>query len=227
MLSHLRWLVFGAGLLAVAGEFTPRAAALETDSTKVAELLARADVWIMPQPKAAAVGGQSFDLANCQGIRLVGEASEAPHCAAAFHRFSGRVRGQRRDLHPARPGWHQIVLGVFPDGKPAAGFPKATAADLRDLGEQGYWLSVDQDGIVAAATGKLGLYYAVSTIGQIATDRTKLPGLVIRDWPSLQYRGAGRREPRPDADDRDPDATRRRDRHCQDEHARAVHRASL
>jgi hypothetical protein len=45
---------------------------LETNATKVAKMLAAADTWVLPQPKAVALRGESFDLKTCKGIRLMG-----------------------------------------------------------------------------------------------------------------------------------------------------------
>jgi hypothetical protein len=67
--------------------------------------------------------------------------------------------------------------------------PGIAASELRGLGEQGYVLHIDSNGISAAASGPVGLFYALQTLAQIATDRTLLPGVHIRDWPSLAYRG--------------------------------------
>ncbi len=191
MLSCLHTSAVRIGLVAaMAVVAVSQATALENDPRRVAELLTRADVWIMPQPKAIVGGGQGFDLAGCQGICLAGEAGEDANCAGSLPSLLRQSSGVSLRFAAGQPKARQIVLGVFPGGKPAAGFPKATAADLKDLGEQGYWLSIDPDAIAAAATSKVGLYYAVRTIAQIATDRTRLPGVTIRDWPSLRYRGA-------------------------------------
>jgi hexosaminidase len=64
-----------------------------------------------------------------------------------------------------------------------------TAQDLAGLGEQGYYLRLDRSGITAAAATEQGLYYATRTLAQIAAGRSRLPGMIIRDWPSLRYRG--------------------------------------
>jgi hypothetical protein len=60
---------------------------------------------------------------------------------------------------------------------------------LAGLGEQGYCLRVDRSGITACAVTEQGLYYATRTLVQMANGRTRLPGMTIRDWPSLRYRG--------------------------------------
>ena len=35
-------------------------------------MLAAADTWLLPQPKAVAMSGEAFDLKKCKGIRLLG-----------------------------------------------------------------------------------------------------------------------------------------------------------
>ena len=66
---------------------------------------------------------------------------------------------------------------------------KVDAAMFRQLGEQGYALAVEKGGVTLAARTVPGLRYGITTLAQIAADRTTLPGMIIRDWPSLRYRG--------------------------------------
>jgi hypothetical protein len=49
---------------------------LETNAANVAKILAAADTWLLPQPKAVALAGEFFDLKKCKGIRLVEAAPE-------------------------------------------------------------------------------------------------------------------------------------------------------
>ena len=60
---------------------------------------------------------------------------------------------------------------------------------MKDLGPEGYVLHVDSKGISAAARSPAGLRHATRTLVQLAADKTSVPGLHIRDWPSMQYRG--------------------------------------
>jgi len=164
---------------------------LENVPAKVAKVLAEADVWIMPQPKEAAVGEGCFDLAGCRGIRIGGAISpkgaevlaDLPDLVAER---SGVTLGM--SLGEAEVGC--VAFGVFPDGVPSPGFEDVSAKDLEGLGDEGYVLVINTDQITAAARETEGLYYAGRTLAQIATDRTELPCLKIRDWPSLRYRGA-------------------------------------
>jgi hypothetical protein len=165
----------------------PAASDNQSDPAQVAKLLSKLDVWILPQPKVAAATASNFDLARCKSIQLTGDrevteplAKELP----AMLPVQSRV-----PLIVARGSGNCVTLGLFPHGAPSPELPGIAASDLRGLGPQGYVLHIDAAGVTAAATGAAGLFYAAQTIAQIADGRTILPGLHIRDWPSLAYRG--------------------------------------
>lgn len=158
-----------------------------TDSVKVAKALAAADIWILPQPKAVQVIGERFDLAKCKGIRLMGcdDVRLKGDFAALVKERSGV--GLKAAKGMPQPGFISLVLCL--KGAPPKGVSAIAPDDLNGLGEEGYYLRVGKDGIVAAAATETGIYYAARTIAQMATDRAWIPGVVIRDWPSLRYRG--------------------------------------
>ena len=209
--SHVRWNEFIA-LFVLLAAVSPSSAAshvggkplpippLQTDPAKTAKTLAAADVWLMPQPKSVAITNERFDLKKCKGIRLVGcddvrlktdfPALLAERCGVRLKASAGK----------AQPGLISFVLAGV------SGFPFREAplksrntggeAPLRsrntgvgDLGDEGYQLRVDHSGVTATATTETGLYYASRTIAQLAAGRTQLPGIVIRDWPALRWRG--------------------------------------
>lgn len=189
ILAMVGLLALASGPRAKAGSMA--AGALEKDPQKVAALLTRADIWIMPQPKETALAKGSFNLKRATGIRFVGKQTPATDrlaglLTAMLKERSGVVLQAGRGK---ASGPNLIVLGLFPDGKPTANLSGISADELKGLGEQGYVLHVDKTGVRAAATGEEGLHYAAMTLAQIATDRTSLPGLHIRDWPSILYRG--------------------------------------
>jgi hypothetical protein len=173
------------------GRGAERSAALDikSDPAQVAQLLAKLDVWMIPQPKAAAATGSDFDLARCKGIRLIGEArsadSLAKNVSAMLHMQSAVTLGVTTQRGPDGC----VTLGLFPRGVPSPELPGIMVSDLRGLGVQGYLVHIDSAGVTAAATSPEGLFYASQTIAQIAAGRTLLPGVHIRDWPSLAYRG--------------------------------------
>ena len=164
----------------------PTARATLVDPAKVAKTLADADVWILPQPKSVAITVQRFDLKKCKGVRLVGCSDSrlsVDFPALLDERCGVRLKATKGK---AEAGYVSLVLcpkGVAPKGV------TVWSGDLKGLGEEGYYLRVEDAGITAAALTETGLYYATRTIAQMATDRSVLRGAIIRDWPSLRYRG--------------------------------------
>ncbi len=64
-----------------------------------------------------------------------------------------------------------------------------------DFEEQGYVIRVTESGIIVAANTAQGLFYGVQTLRQLARPEVPgekalaIPALVIRDWPSMEWRG--------------------------------------
>ena len=61
-----------------------------------------------------------------------------------------------------------------------------------DLGSQGYVLRVSSPGIIVAAKTAQGVFYGVQTLRQLLYVKGKslqAPALVVRDWPSMEWRG--------------------------------------
>jgi hypothetical protein len=159
----------------------------ETNATNVAKLLAGSGTWLLPQPKAVALTGDPFDLGRCEGIRLVG--CDEPWLQADFPALLQERCGVLPKVFAGKPGRGCISLVLCPHEMPPPGVKSLTPQDLAGLGEQGYCLRVEPSGITAGAATEQGLYYAARTLAQIANGRTRLPGMVIRDWPSLRWRG--------------------------------------
>ena len=169
------------------GRLAPGAPVLEANPTNVAKLLAAADTWLLPQPKAVAMSGEGFDLKQCREIRLLG--CDDPRLKTDFPLLLQERCGIRLKASIGKPGRGWISLVLCPNETPPAGVKSFSRADLAGLGEQGYCLRVERSGITAAAATGQGLYYAARTLAQLANGRTRLPGMFIRDWPSLRYRG--------------------------------------
>ncbi|MGD0790148.1 MAG: beta-N-acetylhexosaminidase [Terriglobales bacterium] len=61
-----------------------------------------------------------------------------------------------------------------------------------DLGKQGYVIRVTGSGVLVAGRTAQGLFYGVQTLRQLLRPEGKMlavPALVIRDWPSMEWRG--------------------------------------
>ncbi len=163
------------------------AADMETTPHGVAKALTGLDTWILVQPKALApLPGESFDLSVCKGFAAAGIPRQLAQQAADRLSAASGVRLPLLDAPVARPVV-SLVLATEPSKFPPA--LKVDAAMFRQLGEQGYGLAVENGGVTLAARTVSGLRYGITTLAQIAADRTTLPGLIIHDWPSLKYRG--------------------------------------
>ena len=69
-----------------------------------------------------------------------------------------------------------------------------TGDDLgdHDLDKQGYVIRVTDSGVLVAGRTAQGLFYGVQTLRQLLRPEGKtlaIPALVIRDWPSMEWRG--------------------------------------
>ena len=159
------------------------------DAPHIAKTLSTMDTWILAQPKSVeTLPGVSFDLANCKGIVSKGGTGSRDLRAWASNRLAGTSGMRLPLLHLSRKSIVKLILADTPSTFPPAA--KIDKAMFDQLGDQGYALVISTDGVTLAARTVAGLRYAVTTLAQIASDRTLLPGMIIRDWPSLRYRGA-------------------------------------
>ncbi len=187
---HQRKLAAFAAILTVLscglGGWAP-AADMETTPQAVAKTLTDLDTWILVQPKAvSALADASFDLSVCKGIA----AKDVPRALAqqAADRIfaASGARPALPDTAPAEAALSLVLAdepGKFPPGV------KVDAAVFEQLGGQGYALAIEKKGVTLAARSIAGLRHGVTTLAQIANDRTVLPGMILHDWPSMKYRG--------------------------------------
>jgi hexosaminidase len=96
----------------------------------------------------------------------------------------------------------QVRLGHGGGVRILAGQPGEPAVDreLKAVGltaavpapAESYLISVSHRGVLLAAKDAAGLYYAAQTLRQLLRpekDAIAIPGVVIRDWPGMQFRG--------------------------------------
>ena len=163
-------------------------ASAEQDAQGVAKALTAMDAWILAQPKSVEpLPRVSFDLAGCKGIVAEGGDGARDLRPWVVERLAG-ASGVRLPLLDSAEGPAVALVLADALGK----FPAAAKIDdaaFAQLGDQGYGLVVDAGRVTLAARSVAGLRYAVTTLAQIAADRTVLPGMAVRDWPSLRYRG--------------------------------------
>lgn len=157
----------------------------------VTETLASAGLWVIAPPKSVVLLPEvTLDLSTCAQVGIVTEVSAAERVMVrrVANRLSAAsgVAFRWTALEKDAPG---VRLGVFRDGSPRAMLPGITEADLEALGSEGYVLHVDATGVSVAARDWPGLHHGAVTLAQLMTDRKTLPGLHLRDWPALRYRG--------------------------------------
>ncbi|MCX5771066.1 MAG: hypothetical protein NTZ09_12465 [Candidatus Hydrogenedentes bacterium] len=176
------------GLAATFALLISASATAEQDAQAVARALTAMDAWVLVQPKfVEPLPGVSFDLAACKGIVAEGggAARDLRQWAAA------RLNAASGVLLPLLDSAEGPVLALVLADAPAK-FQAAAKIDdaaFDQLGDQGYALVIDATRVTLAARNIAGLRYALTTLTQIAADRSSLPGMIIRDWPSLKYRG--------------------------------------
>ena len=87
-------------------------------------MLAAADTWLLPQPKAVALSGESFDLKKCKGIRLVG--CDDPRLKTDFPALLQERCGIRLKASTGKPGRGCISLVLCPHEMPPPGVKSLT-----------------------------------------------------------------------------------------------------
>ena len=90
-----------------------------------------------------------------------------------------------------KPAGH-IVLARFSDLAQHSYLSSERVTPATDLGSQGYVLRVSSSGIIVAASTAQGVFYGVQTLRQLLHAKGKslqAPALLVRDWPSMEWRG--------------------------------------
>ncbi|MBP8128728.1 MAG: hypothetical protein KA184_04045 [Candidatus Hydrogenedentes bacterium] len=166
----------------------PELTLAEQDARNVADVLRAMDVWILTQPKCVeSFPGTSCDLAACTGL-VASKGEGIEECLAwPLQRLADTSGVRLPILESAQEPVVAVVLAETPGAFPAE--LKMDDTMFARMGEQGYGLVIGAGNVTLAARTRNGLRYGLTTLAQIAADRTVLPGMAILDWPSLQYRG--------------------------------------
>ncbi|MBM3890353.1 MAG: hypothetical protein FJ388_14670, partial [Verrucomicrobia bacterium] len=145
---------------------------------------------IIPQPREISATGSDFVLDSGAAIALGKPDDEQDKFAAETLRED--LRTLWRVKLPAK-GKRLIVIGIpSRDAAVRAACERQGLKVTPELGDEGYVLDVNADGVVAAANAAPGVFYAVQTLRQLVDrrdGRVVIQGARIRDWPGLRYRG--------------------------------------
>jgi hexosaminidase len=181
MHTMLRWRVCICSLVVVISQGATGAWALQPQ--------------LIPQPREVKTTSRLFHVTPSVEIELVSPNSREDLLAAAslqreLKRVTGREYAVISAVVPTKTS--SIVLGRF--DQPALG-RLLTARDIstQGIGEQGYVLDVRSDQVLVAGKDAAGLFYGVQTLRQLLIgdgQDLEIPGVSIRDWPALRFRGA-------------------------------------
>jgi hypothetical protein len=151
------------------------------------DINAQADPKIIPQPREMAASGADFVVGADAAIVLGKPDDEQDRFAAAMlcAELKTKIAGKAK-----RP----ILIGVASrDAALRAACEQRALKVTAELGDEGYVLDVNADGVVAAANAAPGVFYAVQTLRQLVKrppdGRAAIEGVRVRDWPGLRYRG--------------------------------------
>ncbi len=143
---------------------------------------------VIPQPQEVKAVGDGFAASKARFIVV---------SAVPEDRFTARLlRDALRETHgldcdlallPQKDtNQHQLWLGAT----------RAWTAPLETVsgkGNESYSLSVSPAGVLVSAATEAGLFYGTQTLIQLLEqgrrEQAELPGVVVRDWPTFQWRG--------------------------------------
>ncbi|HPO14870.1 MAG TPA: glycoside hydrolase family 20 zincin-like fold domain-containing protein [Candidatus Hydrogenedentes bacterium] len=168
----------------------PAQESVQNTAEEVSKTLTSLDTWILAQPKVVqALPGVSFDITSAKGISIKPENQQTSELAQWAAARLAVALGVELSVGTDYTEGPVIDLVLGEEAKKIMILAKTgdMPGDLHV--EQGYALVINHAGITLAARSLAGLRYGVTTLAQIATDRTLLPGMTIYDWPSLKYRG--------------------------------------
>lgn len=143
---------------------------------------------IVPQPHEVKPAGAGFEPAKAKFICVSEDVAD---------RFTARLlREALRETHGVdcslvllpqeAASWHRLWLGSskpVPDGQEA----------VKNKGNESYALEVTSGGVAISAESDSGLFYGAQTLIQLLEqarrEQAAVPGIVVVDWPTFQWRG--------------------------------------
>jgi len=144
---------------------------------------------IIPKPVSVIGGGKLFELGKGSGIYVEGNSAELQNVANYFAEKLNKVTG------------YDIKVAALPatalQGKNI--ILSLASTDL-ELGDEGYFIQIDENQLKVTANKPDGVFMAIQTIRQLLSDKIEsaskedgpweIPTGTIRDFPSYEYRGA-------------------------------------
>lgn len=147
---------------------------------------------IIPQPQKVKYGDENFEIKKSLSIRLF--VDDTSHVMHGVNELKNTLRKFHDcELELIEKGNADIIVGLknisdaFDDLLVKADFNLD-----HKYNNQVYQAEITSGTILIAANHKQGMYYGIQTLKQLLRaydDQNSLPGLWIRDYPNLKYRG--------------------------------------
>ncbi|MFA6561550.1 MAG: family 20 glycosylhydrolase [Verrucomicrobiia bacterium] len=142
---------------------------------------------VIPQPREVSASGADFVLGADAAV-VLGKPDDGQDRFAA-----GMLCGELK-TKIASKAKRPILIGIASrDAAVRAACEQRGLKVSPELGNEGYVLDINGEGVVAAANAAPGVFYAVQTLRQLVKrlpdGRVAIEGVRIRDWPGLRYRG--------------------------------------
>jgi hypothetical protein len=148
---------------------------------------------ILPSPKRATWGSERFLADQLTRVLFTGEASGNEVNARRLKELL--ISRWRLDLKVERTASsleRPVNAIIFTSLKSRMARELAARAPQETAGEEGYAISANKEGVIIAANGRMGGFYAIQTLLHVITGRDKalsVPQMTVFDWPDKSFRG--------------------------------------
>lgn len=151
---------------------------------------------LLPAPKQVELRQDSFEVRPTTRIYLAGSHAKEDRLAAdmlviEIHDW----REQKLAVEMSRAvsaAASAIVLGRLDDAALRATLEAKGVKIEKDFNDEGYVIWSDKTRVIVAGQSAQGLFYGVQTLRQLIRpegDKLICPGVSIKDWPSMKWRG--------------------------------------
>ena len=161
--------------------------------------LAGQELHLLPQPREIQQTQSSFPVdARTRIVVARAHAAEDKVAAEMLAEEIALYTGRKPSitLAPGMPAVMRNVIYLVRWEDDARARTALAAQGLKNfdqkLGEEGYLLLADSSKVIVSGGGGAGLYYGVQTLRQLIRPqggKVVCPGVQIRDWPALRWRG--------------------------------------
>ncbi len=140
-------------------------------------LQAQKSVHIIPQPVSLEIKQGSFSFDNSTVIKIDTKDKEAEKVVHFFKEYVKRVTGF--ELNNTKANSKSVVFSI---------------KKIKEIGDEGYLLSINPNEIHIKANTSKGLFYGVQSLLQTlpfsrTNDLVQIPSMEIKDYPRFQWRG--------------------------------------